>query len=95
MDFVVFCLNPGQLIDDFVSPLVHALVAYVHLRVKDPKEAKTFDWELLDWDVDDFLVRHCLIFKVEFVIWKHKACVVALSSFDSPWRVNVYNFKVP
>jgi len=43
MDFVVFCLNPGQLIDDFVSPLVHALVAYVHLRVKDPKEAKTFD----------------------------------------------------
>ena len=38
----IFLLDPSELVNDLVAPLVHALVTDVHLRIEDPKEAKTF-----------------------------------------------------
>lgn len=42
VNFGVLCFNPSDLIDNFVTPFVHAFVANVHLGVEDPEEAKAF-----------------------------------------------------
>jgi len=36
VDLTVFGFDPRELVDHFIAPFVHALVTYVHLRVKDP-----------------------------------------------------------
>lgn len=40
MDLVVFGFDPSQLIDNFVTPFVHAFVANIHLRIEYPQEAE-------------------------------------------------------
>ena len=56
MDLLVFGLNPSQLVNHLVAPLVHALVANVHLGIQNPKEAETFPGEHLHRDVHYFCV---------------------------------------
>jgi hypothetical protein len=36
VDLLVLGLYPSKLIYYFIAPLIHALIAYVHLRVQDP-----------------------------------------------------------
>ena len=68
VDFVVFGLDPCQLVDNFIAPFVHALVSYVHLRVEYPQEAESFRRQIFNGYVDDLLVAHGRILQVEFVI---------------------------
>ena len=42
VDLAILRLNPGQLVNDFIAPLVHTLVPDVHLRIQYPQEAKSF-----------------------------------------------------
>lgn len=56
VNLAVLGLDPGELVDDLVAPLVHALVANVHLRVEDPQEAEALLGENLDGDVHDLSV---------------------------------------
>jgi hypothetical protein len=72
VDFCVFCLDPGKLINHFVPPFIHALISYVHLGIQDPEEAETFLGQILDRDINNFLVAHRTILQVEFVIGKHE-----------------------
>lgn len=95
VNLLVLGLDPCQLVHHLVPPLVHALVANVHLRVEDPQEAEAFVGELLDGDVDDLLVAHRGVLQVEFVVRKHEAGVVPLGTLDSPWRVNHHNLEWP
>ena len=58
MDFLVFSLDPSELVDYFVTPFVHAFVAYMHLRVQNPKEAEAFCGQSFNRDIDDLLIAH-------------------------------------
>jgi hypothetical protein len=89
MDLAVLRLDPGQLVNYLISPLVEALVANVHLRVKDPKEAEPLLGENFHWYVHNFRIWHCVVVKVEFVIAEHEACIVPLSSLDPPGWINL------
>ena len=40
VDFAILSFDPCELVNYFISPLIHALVPYVHLGVKDPQKAK-------------------------------------------------------
>lgn len=42
VDLAVLGLDPGDLVNDLVAPLVHALIADMHLGVEDPEEAESF-----------------------------------------------------
>ena len=94
MDLFVLGLDPCQLVHDLIAPLVHALVANVHLRVEDPQEAEAFFGEHFDWNVHNFRVGHRIVVEVELVVREHKARVVPLCSLDPPWRVNVHHLEV-
>ena len=90
----ILLFNPGQLVNDFVAPLIHALVPDVHLRVQHPQEAKAFVWKHLNWNVYDLLITHCTILQVKLVIGEHVAAIISLCSFNSPWRIDVDDFKM-
>ena len=62
MYFLILGLDPSELVYNFVAPLVHAVVSYVHLRVQDPQEAKALHSKSLHGDINDFLVAHCRVF---------------------------------
>jgi len=53
MDLIILCLNPRELIHNFISPLVKTFVADVHLRIQYPQEAKALAREHADWNVHD------------------------------------------
>ena len=72
MNFTVFSLDPCQLIDNFIPPFIHALVPYMHLRVKDPQETEAFGGQSLDWYVYDLLIAHRRILQIELIVRKHK-----------------------
>ena len=40
MNLFIIGLDPSNLVDYFVAPLVHTFVAYVHLRVQDPQKTE-------------------------------------------------------
>ena len=40
------------------------------------------------------MVAHGGIIEIELVVGEHEACVVALGSLDSPWRVDMNHFKM-
>lgn len=94
VNFVILGLDPSQLVDDFVAPLVHAFVADVHLRIEDPQEAEALGGQVLDGDVDDLLVAHGAVLEVELVVRKHEARVVSLGALNSPGWVDVHHLKV-
>ena len=95
VNLFILGLDPCQLVDHLVPPLVHALVPDVHLRVEDPEEAEPFVRELFDGDVDDLLVAHGGVLQVELVVRKHEAGVVSLGALDSPWWVDHHYLKWP
>lgn len=66
----------------------------MHLRIEDPEEAKAFGSQGFHGYIYDLLVAHGWILQVELVIRKHETWVVSLGSFDSPWRVDVNDFKM-
>jgi len=66
----------------------------MHLRIQNPQKAKAFSRQGFYRNIDDFLIAHSTILKVELVIGEHVAAVVPLSSLDSPWRINVYYFEL-
>lgn len=72
VDFVVLGLDPCKLINHLVAPLVHALIADMHLGIQYPQETEAFGCQVLDRNVYDFLVAHSRILEIEFVIGKHK-----------------------
>ena len=62
MDLTVLDFDPSKLINDFVAPLIHAVISYVHLGIEDPKETEALRREILNRDVHNFLVAHSAIF---------------------------------
>ena len=94
MDLTVLDFYPSKLINDFITPLIHAIISNMHLWIEDPKETEAFSREILNWDVHYFLVTHSAIFQVELIIGKHEARVISLSTLDSPWRIDVNNLEV-
>ena len=68
MDLSVLLLDPGDLVDHSVPPLVHALVADVHLRIQYPQEAETVLGQLLNRNAHDLLVAHRAVVQVELVV---------------------------
>lgn len=94
MDLAVFDFYPSKLINDFITPLIHAVISYVHLGIEDPKETEALCREILYWNVHNFLITHSAIFQVELIIGKHETGVIPLSTLDSPWRIDVNNLKV-
>jgi hypothetical protein len=58
VDFAILGLDPSQLVNYFISPLIHALVPNVHLRVKDPQKAKAFRRQGFHWYINNFLITH-------------------------------------
>lgn len=58
VDLLVLGLDPGQLVHHLVAPLVHALVANMHLGVEDPEEAEAFPGERFNRDVHDLGIGH-------------------------------------
>ena len=94
VDFLVLSLYPSELVDDFIAPLVHALVTDVHLGVEDPQKAETFLRQRLHWNVHDLSIRHSLVVQIEFIVGEHERSVVSLGSLDSPRRVDHHYFEV-
>ena len=94
MYFLVLGLDPCKLVHDLIAPLVHALVAYVHLRVQDPQETEAFLWQSLHWYVHYLRIRHGRVVQVERVIRKHETRVIPLGSFDSPGWVYLNYFEM-
>jgi hypothetical protein len=94
MYLLVFSLHPSELIDDFVAPLVHALVSDVHLGVEDPQEAEALHGQMFHRDVDDLLVAHRRVVQVELIVREHETRVVSLSTLNPPWRVDVDHLEV-
>lgn len=45
-------------------------------------------------NLPDFLIGHCVVFKRELAIRKHKLRVVLLRTFDSPWGIDQDNFEL-
>ena len=58
VDFAILSLDPCELVYYFISPLIHALVANVHLGVKDPQKAESFRRQGFHWDINNFLITH-------------------------------------
>jgi len=48
----------------------------------------------MQWNLLDFLIRHCVVLEREPAIGKHKLRVVLLSTFDSPWRIDQDNLEL-
>ena len=94
MDLTVLDFDPSKLINDFITPLIHAVISYVHLGIEDPKETEALCREILNGDVHNFLVAHSAIFQVKLIIGKHETRVISLGTLDSPWRIDVNNLKV-
>lgn len=94
MNFVVLGLDPSQLVNYFVAPLVEALITHVHLRIEDPQKAKALCRKIFNRDINDFLVAHRAVIEVELVIREHKTSVVPLGSLYPPWWIDVHNLKV-
>lgn len=53
VDLLILSLDPSELVNNLVTPLVHAFIADVHLGVQDPKETEAFARENLNGDVHD------------------------------------------
>ena len=68
VNLVVLGLDPGELIHHLVAPLVHALVADVHLAIQDPEKAEAFDCKVLDRYIDDLLVAHRAVLEIELIV---------------------------
>ena len=43
MNLTILRLYPCQLVNNFIAPFVHTFVSNVHLRVKDPEKAESFN----------------------------------------------------
>ena len=72
MYFVVFCFDPCQLVDNLISPFIHALVSNMHLRIEYPKETEALRSQILNRNIDDLLVAHRRILKIELIIREHE-----------------------
>lgn len=94
VNLFVLSLNPGELVHDFVAPLVHALVAYVHLAVQNPQETKSLSRQHFHWYVHDLRIRHCGVVEIELIVREHEAGVITLRTFYSPWRVYLHHLKL-
>lgn len=53
VDLLILGLDPSELVNNLITPLVHAFIADVHLGVQDPKETEAFARENLNGDVHD------------------------------------------
>lgn len=71
--FAVLRLDPGQLVNYVVAPLVEALVANVELGIEYPQEAEALHGKMLHGNIDDLLITHCVVLQAEFVVRKHVA----------------------
>lgn len=91
---LVLSFNPGKLVHDLVAPLVHALIANVHLRIEDPQEAEPLLGQQLHRDVHYLRVGHRVVVEVELIVGEHEACVVALGSLDPPGRVDLDHLEL-
>lgn len=54
VNLLILSLDPGKLVDNFVTPFVHAFVSDVHLRVENPKKAEAFLRKNLNRNIHDF-----------------------------------------
>jgi len=87
-DFLILKLYPSYLVHHLVAPLVQTLVAHLNIAVQDPKEAKTSFLEFFYLQVHDFPVAHGVIIERPIIIGKHETCILSLSTFYPPWRVD-------
>ena len=94
VDLLILSFDPGELVDYLIAPFVHALIAYVHLGVQDPEEAKAFLGKDLHGDVHDLCIRHCRVVQIELVVREHEARVVSLCPLYPPGGVDQNHFEM-
>lgn len=94
MNLLILSLNPRELIDNLIAPLIHALIPNMHLRVQNPQEAESLPRQQLNRDVHDLSVGHGRVVQVELIVREHKTCIVSLCAFYAPGGIYLDNLKV-
>ena len=61
MHFIIFGFDPCQLINNIITPFVHAIVANIHLGVQNPEKAESFGRKIFYLNIYNLLVAHCTV----------------------------------
>lgn len=94
-DFLILQLYPSNLVHNLIPPLIQTLIANLDVAVENPEKAEASFLQLLDLQVHDLPVAHCVIIEGPVIIGEHETCILPLRSFYSPWRVYHYEVETP
>eukprot|EP00166_Cyanidium_caldarium_P004946 ctg_561.g200 len=91
-----FFLDPGDLVDVVVSPLLQAFQTSAQLRRDHPQKAEAATGQALDGDIQNLLVRQGVIVNAPPIVGEHRAVrrAGALPASDPPRRVHQHHVKV-
>lgn len=94
MYFLILSLDPSELVDHLITPLIHALIPNMHLRIQNPQKAEALLRKCLHRDIHDLRIGHRAVVQVELIVGEHERCVIPLSSLYSPGWVDLDDLKV-
>jgi hypothetical protein len=93
VDFLVFNLNPDNLINQLISPTIHQFDGCFQLCVENPQEDESAVWQSVNAYLSNIFVAHCVVLQVKLAVWKHELAVILLGTLYSPGRVNQHYIK--